>query len=129
MESMSGACAADYWAGPALDGKGVGERMTAKKSKSKSKSGTKTKLEKRVVKLERSLQCRESRETPKKKLVKPKKSREAESSASNESDTSSDSPFKPLSKPFSQNLHLFFVRLLFTDKYDYILFFHLIVIT
>ena len=74
MEAMSGACAADYWAGPginkpALDGNGVSVSKCKPKKSSKS---SKRELEKRVVKLERVLQEKE-REARKKKTSKPKK--------------------------------------------------------
>ena len=73
MEARSGACAPDYWAGPgvnrpALDGKGVSELKTAKKSKPSTKKG----LEKRLLKLERALQEKGSNESRKKKPVKSK---------------------------------------------------------
>ena len=92
MEAMSGACAADYWAGPgvnrpALDGKGVGVHHTSKKSLSSSKK----ELEKRVVKLEHALRRSEARESRKKKPAKPKKPVEKESLDDDDSATSSDS--------------------------------------
>ena len=92
MEARSGACAADYWAGPginrpALDGNGVSERQTAKKSGSSSKRD----LEKRILKLERRLQKKGTRESRKKKSGKSKKLPNPKSSSESGSESSSDS--------------------------------------
>ena len=90
MEAMSGACAADYWAGPgvnrpALDGNGVSELLTAKKSGSKSKR----ELEKRVMKLERALVKKEAHKSRSKKPVKQMKAPSPK--LADDDDVSSDS--------------------------------------
>ena len=89
MEARSGACAADYWAGPgvnvpALDGKGVGGQKLFETSSDRL-------LERRVRNLERSARKKSTKKVRVKKTAKPKKSSPPGSPGGGDSDSVVDS--------------------------------------